>query len=167
MIIIDIYLKNKKILLLPVLALVMIVGLRDYRAFYGEEMWKKLQMTSAAEALAEIEEGDIVIYNFDQAQGVVSYYLNNETYLWYQNTEELIAEMYPFNHSLVEGEFTDEAGIARIHEFLEKGEDVWFLGSGNAREEILQKWKETGITSEETGSVMIERYWFNLYKLGK
>lgn len=157
--------RDRKVLLLPILALVILVGLRDYRAFYGEEMWKKLQMEVTQAALEQIEEDDIIIYNFDQAQGVVSYYLNNETYLWYGNTEELIMEMYPLNHSLVEGVFSDEAGIARIKEFFREGKDVWFLGSGNAREEILQKWVESGIGFEEKDSVMIERYWFNLYKI--
>lgn len=160
-------LKSRKALLLPILAVVVIVGLRDYRAFYGEEMWKKLQMESAEAALDQIEEDDIIIYNFDQAQGVVSYYLNNETYLWYGITEELIMEMYPFNHSLVEGQFSDEAGIAKIKDFLTEGKDVWFLGSGNAREEILQKWAENGLFFEEKESVMIERYWFNLYKISE
>lgn len=158
-------LKEKKVIFIPILLFLVVVGIRNFRAFYGEEMWKKLQMENALTELEQIGEGDVVICNFDQLQAVASYYLDNETYLWYGTTEELIQEMYPQNHTLTEGEFTDEAGIARIKELLKEGKNLWFLGSGNAREEILEKWKQENIQSEEAGSAMIERYWFNIYHI--
>lgn len=158
-------LKEKKAVLIPVLLFLAVIGIRNFRAFYGEEMWKKLQMEKALEELEQISSEDIIIYNFDQLQGVASYYLCNDTYLWYGSTEELIQEMYPGNHTLVEGEFTDEAGIARIKDFLREGKNIWFFGSGNARDEILEKWKQENINSEEAGSAMIERYWFNIYHI--
>ena len=77
----------------------------------------------------------------------------------------MIQEMYPSVHALVEGEFTDEAGILRLQELLKENGKIWFLGSGNAREEILEKWKDAGMKVEETTSVMVERYWFNIYKI--
>lgn len=179
--------KDKKVLSLSLLAVLFLVGIGNYRAFYGEEMWKRVQMEKAMDALPQIEEGDIVVYNFDQAQAVISCYLNNDTYLWYGKPETLIREMYPGNYPLVEGEFSDERGIEALKELffsegkssgkeipgsLTSGNDripqkrkVWFLGSGNAREEILEKWKEAGVSSKETASVMIERYWFNIYEL--
>lgn len=157
--------KNKKAMLIPLLLFLAVIGFRNFRAFYGEEMWKKLQMTAALEELSEIGSDDLIIYNFDQTQGVVSYYLQNDSYLWYGSTEELIREMYPHDHALVEGEFSDEAGIARLKELLGEAHAVWFLGSGNAREEILKKWEAEGILSEEKASVMIERYWFNIYRI--
>ncbi|MGN1179944.1 MAG: hypothetical protein ACI4SD_01930 [Suilimivivens sp.] len=157
--------KKKKAVLIPLLLFLTVIGLGNFRAFYGEEMWKKLQMETALSALSQIEGGDVIIYNFDQAQGVVSYYLSNDTYLWYGNTEELIQEMFPYNHTLVEGEFSDEAGFIRIKELLSREKAVWFIGSGNAREEIIDKWKAEGIQAQEKASVMIERYWFNLYRL--
>lgn len=157
--------KNRKYLFIPVLILVVLTGLGNYRAFYGEEMWKKVQMASAIQGLWQIEKEDRVIYNFDQAQAVISFYLPNESYLWYGKPEALIQEMYPQNHALTEGEFSDEAGMLKIKEWLAAGETVWFLGSGNAREEIRSKWGKEGISSEEAASVMIERYWFNIYKL--
>lgn len=158
-------LKEKKALLLSVLVFLTVMGVRNFRAFYGEEMWKRLQMNTALEELKQIDSDDIIIYNFDQLQAVASYYLSNDTYLWYGTTEELIREMYPRNNTLVEGEFTDEAGIARLKELLSEGRTVWFFGSGNAREEILAKWKQQGIDSEEKTSIMIERYWFNIYHI--
>ena len=156
-------LKEKKAVMIPILLFLSVVGIRNFRAFYGEEMWKKIQMEQALEELEQINSEDIIIYNFDQLQAVASYYLCNDTYLWYGNTEELIREMYPRNNSLVEGEFTDEAGIAHIKDLLQEGKNVWFLGSGNARDEILEKWKQENIDFEEKGSAMIERYWFNIY----
>jgi len=73
--------------------------------------------------------------------------------------------MYPQNHPLVEGEFSDEAGFAALKGLLGEYERVWFLGSGNARDEIIEKWGKTGIEAQEQDSVMLERYWFNLYQL--
>ncbi|MBD5396508.1 MAG: hypothetical protein HDR71_20085 [Lachnospiraceae bacterium] len=157
--------KERKAVLIPVLLFLVIIGIRNFRSFYGEEMWKKLQMETALNELEQIGSDDIIIYNFDQLQAVASYYLENDTYLWYGNTEELIREMFPRNHALVEGEFSDEAGIARMKELMHEGRTVWFLGSGNAREEILKKWEQEGIYGEEKASVMIERYWFNFYHL--
>lgn len=158
-------LRNRKLLLSALLLLLVITGVRNYRAFYGEEMWKKLQMEEATEALSQIEKGDIVIFNFDQMQAVASYYLNNESYLWYGEPEPLIQEMYPRIHGLVEGEFSDEKGIEALQKLLKENDRIWFIGSGNARDEIIKKWKNAGIDAQETASVMIERYWFNIYKL--
>ena len=158
-------LKNKKYFWIPIMIILLVTGGRNYRAFYGEEMWKRLQMGAAGEALAQVKEGDIVVFNFDQTQAVVSYYLNNETYLWYGEPEALIKEMYPRVYALVDGEFTDEAGIDKMLELVKENGQIWFIGIGNARDEIIEKWNEAGMKSEETASVMIERYWFNLYRI--
>ncbi len=160
-------LKEKKYLFFPILFLLLIMGIRNYRAFYGEEMWKRLQMNEFQKAVAQIEEEDILIFNFDQTQAVVSYYLDNTSYLWYGKPEVLFQEMYPQIHALVEDEFSDEAGIQKMKELLSEREQLWFLGSGNARDEIIQKWEAAGMKAEETASVMVERYWFNLYKISK
>lgn len=157
--------KNKKYILIPLLLLITVIGLRNFRAFYGEEMWKRVQMKQTLAAMEQIDGEDIIIFNFDQTQAVVSYYLANDTYLWYGEPEELIQEMYPNNKALVEGEFSDEAGMEKIKAFLAEGKTVWFFGSGNARDEILEKWKEEGIVSGEISGVMLERYWFNIYQI--
>ena len=128
-------------------------------------MWKRVQMQKTEEALSGIGEEDILLCNFKQVQAVVSCYLPNESWLWYEEPEELIVKMYPQNHSLVEGAFSDEEGIERIRKLLLTGRTVWFLGSGNAREEILDKWEMEGITAQEEKSVLLERYWFNLYRI--
>ena len=156
-------LKTKKGFFLPLLGLLLVMGLRNFRAFYGEEMWKRVQMASAREALSQIGEEEAVVCNFNQVQGVLAYYLENESYLWYGKPESLAREMYPALHPLVEGEFTDGAGIAALLGLLEEKGHFWFLGSGNARDEIMEKWEMAGIESEEKATIMIERYWFNIY----
>lgn len=158
-------LKEKKALLGIFLVIIGITGLRNYRAFYGDEIWKKLQMEQAKAVLSQIDEKDILLFNFDQGQAVISYYVDNESYLWYGEPEELIKKMYPENHALVEGEFTDEAGMEKIKALLLTGKEIWYLGSGNARDEIRKKWEENGIATEEVKSLMVERYWFNLYRV--
>ena len=154
---------SRKQLLIPVLLFTAIVGIRNFRAFYGEEMWKFKQMEEVEIAFSQISAQDVLLFNFGQTQAVVCYYLDNDTYLWYEQPEKLIQEMYSGVHSLVEGEFTDEKGMNGIKELLAEEKNVWFLGSGNAREEILAKWGQEGIVVEEIDSVMLERYWFNIY----
>lgn len=157
--------KDKKYFLVPFLFFLLIIGLKNYRSFYGEEMWKRVQMEKTKEALGEIKKEDILVFNFGQAQGVVSFYLSNRTYLWYEKPESLICEMYPNNHELVEGDFSDEEGILALKELQKEGKQIWFVGSGNAREEILEKWKNAGLDAEYEASVMLERYWFDLYRI--
>lgn len=156
-------LKQKKAIFSVLILLIMTVGFLNYRAFYGEEMWKRVQMKQAEQVLAGIGPEDILVYNFDQAQGVISYYLNNDSYLWYGTPEELIRELNPGIFPLVEGAFSDEEGIGRMKELLQKGRRVWFLGSGNAREEIIEKWENAGMKVTENAEMMIERYWVKLY----
>lgn len=160
-------LKEKKYLFFPILFLLLVMGGRNYRAFYGEEMWKRLQMNEFQKIVEQIKEDDILIFNFDQMQAAAAYYLDNESFLWYGKPETLFQEMYPRIHPLVEDEFSDEAGIRRMKELLSEHGQLWFLGSGNARDEIIQKWKAADMNVEETASVMVERYWFNLYKISE
>ena len=78
-----------------VAALVVIVGLRDYRAFMGEEEYKIRLMAQTEEALALIGPQDSVVYNFDQVQAVTGYYLPKTTarFLWQAEAERLIQEI--------------------------------------------------------------------------
>lgn len=158
--------KGKTAAATAVLLLLMIVGIQDFRAFYGNEMWKRKQMKEAQTVLTKLsEEETITIFNFGQLQAVMAYYEGTDSYLWYERSEELVRELFPEVHDLVEGEFTDEAGISQLKDLLKDGRTVYFLGSGNARDEIVAKWQEAGISVREDGSAMIERYWFNLYAL--
>lgn len=158
-------LKLGKVMGTAVILSLFVIGVRNYRSFYGEEMWKRVHMKETENALAQIGPDDILIFNFDQIQAVSSYYLSNDSWLWYGEPEILICRMYPQNHGLVEGAFEDQAGIRKIQELLETGRPVWFLGSGAAREEIIQKWEAEGIGVYEDSSMLLERYWFNIYSI--
>jgi len=61
---------DRKAAALIITSFVLVVGLRDYRAFMGEEEYKILLMEQTKEALSSIAAEDIVIYNFDQVQAV-------------------------------------------------------------------------------------------------
>lgn len=137
----------------------LVIGLRDYRAFMGEEEYKILLMRQTGEALSAIAPDDIVIYNFDQVQAVTSYYIDEatESYLWCGTPETLIQDIIrPYG--------TAEK-VQEIKEWCEEGRKVWFIGSFNSREDIMAKWEADGLHVEETGNYLLERYWFNLYKI--
>ncbi len=147
--------------MLPAAALlfVVVVGLRDYRAFMGEEEYKIRLMKETETALSSIAPGDVVIYNFDQVQAVTAYYLPEETdsYLWCGTPETLIQDIIrPFGTV----EETDA-----LRKWCEEGRTVWFFGSFNSRDDIVEAWAAEGLQIEETGSCLLERYWFNLYKI--
>ena len=142
-----------------ILLFVTVVGLRDYRAFMGEEEYKILLMKEAEAALSAIEPGDVVVYNFDQVQAVTSYYLPKETasYLWCAAPEELIQDMIRPYESIED--------TAQIRALCGQDRSVWFIGSFNSRDDIVAQWDAEGVKAEETGSYLLERYWFNLYKI--
>lgn len=137
----------------------LIIGLRDYRAFMGEEEYKILLMHKTGEVLSAIAPDDIVIYNFDQVQAVTSYYMDaaTESYLWCGTPETLIQDIIrPYD--TVED-------VQAIKTWCKDGRRVWFVGSFNSREDIVAEWEADGLKVEETGSYFLERYWFNLYKI--
>ena len=52
-----------------------------------------------------------------------------------------------------------------VKELVASNADVYFLGSFNSREEIVEHWKELGISSDLLGEALVERYWINFYRL--
>lgn len=152
-------------LCLAFLILVAAVGLRNYCAFVGEEEYKILSMKETDKALSLIGPEDTVLYNFDQVQAVTGYYLPESTdrLLWRVQGEKLIQEI------------TSPCGYAEdveeIRQLLEEMRDagkirnLWFVGSFNSREEIVEEWGRAGLDVEQMGSFLLERYWFNLYKI--
>ncbi|MBD5490270.1 MAG: hypothetical protein HDR13_16045 [Lachnospiraceae bacterium] len=148
-----------KLIFTAITICLLVIGLRDYRAFMGEEEYKILLMQQTGQALSAIAPDDIVIYNFDQVQAVTSYYLDAATgsYLWCGTPETLIQEIIrPYD--TVED-------VQAIKTWCEDGRRVWFVGSFNSREDIVAEWEADGLKVEETGSYFLERYWFNLYKI--
>ena len=143
---------------LTVCVLVLLVGLRDYRAFMGEEEYKILLMKDTNAAFQGIGAEDILIFNFDQVQMVTGYYLDNDSFLWYGQPEELIQEICG-----EKGTINEDA--EQIKEWLIQGRQVLFFGSFNSREDIVEEWHTEGLSVAETGSYLLERYWFNIYEV--
>ncbi len=105
-------------------------------------------------AIADSAQDDIILYNFDQLQAVAGYYLEQENYLWSKEPEPLIQKIFGNKGSVWDA--------WQIREWLEEGRTVWFFGS---REELRKEWEKEGILTEEKGSYMLERYWFNIYSI--
>lgn len=145
--------------------LVVIVGLRDYRAFMGEEEYKIRLMAETEKALAMIGPRDSVLYNFDQVQAVTGYYLPGTTarFLWRAEGEKLIQEITSPCGTVEEPE--ELRAILDTDREKETGKSLWFIGSFNSREDIVREWRGAGLEVEEMGSFLLERYWFNLYKI--
>lgn len=150
-------LKNQKLLLLPILILTVTIGITDFKGFVREESWKKEQMELTGQELSRIGSEDAVIFNFNQVQAVLGYYLENETYLWMQEPETLIAQMFDGKYAVMDS--------GRIKEWLAEDRRVWFVGSGNAREDLMTQWQADGILTSEQASCLLERYWFNIYSV--
>lgn len=150
--------QKKKRVLVPALVLLCLVGVADYSAFAKGEFLKKEQMDRTLEELSRIGEEDAVIFNFDQVQAVAGYYMDQESWLYGNEPESLIKEMFPDIHGIQDME--------GIRQKLQEGQRVWFIGSGLIREDILKEWAKEGILSVETAdSCLLERYWFNIYRL--
>ena len=143
-----------------VCVLVLLIGFRGYQAFTEEEENKIFQMEYTTAAFQQISSGDILIFNFDQVQMVAGYYVKNGSYLWYGQPEALVQEICGQKGILNED-------TARIKEWISQGREVWFIGSFNSREDIVEGWKNEGLHAELTwtNGYLLERYWFNLYKL--
>lgn len=147
--------------------LLLVTGLRNYRAFMGEEEYKIRLMRDTEAVLAKISPDDIVIYNFDQVQAVTSYYLEAGTmrYLWNVTAETLIQQIIGPCETVEEAD-TIKGWLMQNKENKETADrHVWFIGSFNSREDIAAQWREEGLTVEEKGSCLLERYWFNLYEI--
>ena len=150
---------------LAFIGLVVAVGLRDYRAFMGEEEYKIVMMRETETALSLIGPEDTVLYNFDQVQAVTGYYLPEtvERLLWRTEGEKLIQEI-----TSPCGQAEDVEEIRRILRQAQSGmhqKNLWFIGSFNSRDGIVEEWREDGLYVEEMGSFLLERYWFNLYRI--
>ena len=59
--------------------------------------------------------------------------------------------------------------VGQIEELLNQQTEgsVWFLGSFNSREEVVEQLRQKGLSVTQEGSCLLERYWFNLYRIEK
>ena len=83
-------------------------------------------------------------------------YLDNDSILWGETEETLIAEICGRNPLVM----TED--IAELKQYA--GKEFLFIGSGNAREDIINSWENEGMAVEMIAdSCLIERYYFNIY----
>lgn len=155
-----------RVLCLVLTLFLLVIGCRNYLAFMGEEEYKTVQMKDTEIALSNIKDGDVVIFNFDQVQMTSAYYLTDkaESYLWYGESEMLIREILSSACPIQTLENVEDKEET-ITDWLKEGKNVWFIGSFNSREDIVEEWRESGLGVTEEGSYLLERYWFNLYKV--
>lgn len=146
---------EKKWIWISILLLTVYVGYINVRGVFWEENHKKVQMQETKKGLEQIQEEDVLIYNFNHVQATVGYYKDNESYLLYQEAEPLIQDIYRQSGMITE--------VSEIKDLVAKGKKVWFLGSFVSREDIVKEWEQQGLTVTEVGSYLLERYWFNLY----
>ena len=104
-----------------------------------------------------IEPGSAIITNFDHVSAISAYYLrDDDIYIYDGETVEVIRELLDNCDSI------DDDGIRKL---LKEKDNVYFFGSFNVRDEIVKDWEEAGIGAEYTGECLVERYWFNIYRL--
>ena len=133
------------------------VGVTNIKGMIWEEQHKVTQMQETRKGLELIQEDDVLIYNFNHVQATVGYYKDNDSYLLYQEAEDLIQEIYR-EYGMIED-------VDQMKELLKQGRNVWFLGSFVSREDIVEEWEQQGLEVTEVGSYLLERYWFNLYSV--
>lgn len=145
------------------MSLVVVIGAVDFRAFIGNEEYRIVNMKNTLSLFEDISSDTIIISNFNQVQALLSYYLNRDeegfdVYLYQEEPEPLINETVPGLKTI-----DDPVDIAN---YLGNGKEVLFLGSFNSREDILDEWKtDMGISGENEGSYLMERYWFDVFRL--
>lgn len=147
--------KGRKIFF-PLLILIFLLGIGDYRWFRNDETWRRVRMEEAEEALGQIAPGDAVITQFNQVQGVTGYYLENDMYLWNAEPEILICDIF-------ENKYFSLSSPKKLQDWIEEGKNVWFIGSKDS--DLLKEWEKEGIHAEEKQEFMLEVYWITLYQL--
>lgn len=147
---------RKEMAALLLLVPFVLAGHSNMEGFVAEE-WKKLDnMETTEEFLESFPEDAVILCNFNHVQALTAYYLDNENVLYGGEPETLIQTLLPNCVGMPDtGELSDLVGQ----------NTVYFLGSFEAREELLEEWKEKGILHTEEGSYLLERYWFNVYRL--
>lgn len=113
-------------------------------------------MEEVEEAMGQIAPEDVVITQFNQVQGVTGYYLENDIYLWNAEPEPLICDIF-------ENKYFSFSSADDIKTWMEEGKNIWLIGNKNS--DLLEAWEKEGIFAEEKQEVMLEVYWFTLYRL--
>lgn len=129
---------------------------RDINLFNWEEEKKTagMEVSNHMFDLINREYSDnMLVCNFNQVQDILWYYLDNPSILWGETDELLIADI------------CDRAPVVMIDDVHDIPQEPFlFVGSGNARDEIIAMWSDAGREIEElVDSALIERYYVNIY----
>lgn len=141
------------LLLIPFL----MAGYSNTQGYYAEEHKKIVEMEKTQAFLDTFPEDAVIVANFNHVQALIATYLDREILLYGSEPEALIQEFFENCGSVDSIEDSDEI-VSLIKE-----KDVYFLGSFNARDEIIQDWEKEGISTTQEGTYLLERYWFNVY----
>lgn len=138
------------------------IGIRQFNLFRWEEEKKLRELPHTMETLRMIDEDSAVICNFNQVQAILWNYLPNDSFLWGWTEETLIAQICNRD------EITMISEAADLKELLARYENVYYVGTGNVREDIITDWQAEGLKVDLlVDSCLLERYWFNLYLISE
>lgn len=150
---------SKTYLYFAVILAVLFTGYLSVNGFCYEEQKKIDEFEKASQVLSDIPNGSVIISNFDHVVTISSFYLpDSHIYQYEGEPDKLVEEMFPNYESMV----NDEA----VRQLIKDNSNVFFFGSFVSRDEIVQNWDDIKITSEYEGECLVERYWFNIYRLG-
>ena len=149
---------NRKALLLLILPMLLAGGL-NIIGIRAEEGNKLATISHSYDVVSDIPEGSVIITNFDHVCAVMSYYRPDCQVLLYEaEIDKLLPDM--------QGNITDNVHDLDIEKLVSsQDKEVYFWGSFNSREEIVESWTTLGINNELMDNILIERYWINVYKL--
>lgn len=176
-------LQNKSKLMIAgfLLTVLMIVFcIRDFWAFRGNELYKRVNMVETEKFWNEINDSNsgkntILICNFDQVSALTLYYANGMRDVTGDAGKEPPVTVYLYGamtDAVLENTFPGILTISEyweVQELIDSGARVLFLGSFNSREDILKDWKESPakIGNRNIGSYLHERYWFDVFELSR
>ncbi|MBQ0027232.1 MAG: hypothetical protein KBS96_01390 [Lachnospiraceae bacterium] len=137
-----------------------LAGILTCRGVFLEEHKKVTHMPDVIEAFEGLPNGAVVVANFDHVAAISGFYLpDNEIYLYEGDIDPILTDLMKGC-----GKAIDDSEILNM---LDGGRDVYFFGSFNSRDDIINDWEGLNITANETDSILLERYWFNIYRLEK
>ncbi|WP_155994859.1 hypothetical protein [Butyrivibrio sp. WCE2006] len=164
--------KTVSYICMGLLGLMTVFCVRDFWAFRGNELYKRVNMVETQKVWDAIDENTVLICNFDQVAALSWYYSNGMTDVINVDKDQLPAHVYLYGGTtdvVLENMFSGISMIyepSEVAELVENEDRVLFLGSFNSREDILKDWKEkAGIDCVNNGSFMNERYWFDVFEL--
>ena len=127
------------------------------KGMYYEEIKKVEHMPEASEAFESLN-GSTIITNFDHMTMLSAYYMpDSDIYLFENTMDELVPKLLTNISGVIE--------LGDMEELVNSNGEVYFLGSFNQREEIVDKWSKLNIKIEEMDDCLVERYWFRIYRL--